>query len=370
MAEKRKPDEEWKSWALIVALFVFGLSPIALILLLIKLFGKDEEEAAPKKAPVKTAARKAMRKPKLKKSNSLWLKIAGGILMAIGLLAISEPISALFWSSDWLGLWLEDFITALAFTLSGGAMLFSGVSMDRQMKRFGRYLSIMGDREAIAVEELARKLGYPEKQVRRDLEKMVDRGYFGGRAYVNMELGYLFRSGEADIRMAREREETRNCRKAAEKQAAEGEYDRILREIRRANDEIADPVLSVKIQRLEDISAAIFRLVEAEPAKRRRIDTFLNYYLPTTQKLLDSYARFESAGVEGENLRQAKARIEKTMDSIVAGFEHQLDQLYKEDALDVDSDIRVMETMLRRDTASVERDFGLGGAVAVQQEEE
>ena len=64
--------------------------------------------------------------------------------------------------------------------------------------------------------------------------------------------------------------------------------------------------------------------------------------------------------MEGENLRQAKIRIRDTMENIVIGFEHQLDALYKADAMDVDKDIRVMEHMLRRDTASVERDFGLG----------
>ena len=84
----------------------------------------------------------------------------------------------------------------------------------------------------------------------------------------------------------------------------------------------------------------------------------------TTLKLLENYAAFEEAGVSGENLSQAKAKIEKTMDSIVAGFEHQLDELYKMDAMNVDSDIRVMETMLRRDTASAEKDFGLGTAPA------
>ena len=113
-------------------------------------------------------------------------------------------------------------------------------------------------------------------------------------------------------------------------------YSGILRNIRRANDAIADEVLSAKIDRLEDITARIFRAVEEDPDKRGRIDTFLNYYLPTTQKLLNSYAEFEAAGVEGENLRQAKSRIESTMDLIIKGFEHQLDELYKADALDVD----------------------------------
>ena len=178
-----------------------------------------------------------------------------------------------------------------------------------------------------------------------------------------MELGYLFRSSQADAEFQRKQKEA-----AAKppKEAEEG-YSGILRDIRRANDAIADPVLSAKIDRLEEIAAKIFRAVEQDPKKRGKIDTFLNYYLPTTQKLLDSYAQFEAAGVEGENLRQAKSRIESTMDAIVRGFEHQLDELYQADALDVDSDIRVMETMLGRDTASVEKDFGLGGTAAQEE---
>ena len=134
------------------------------------------------------------------------------------------------------------------------------------------------------------------------------------------------------------------------KETEEG-YSGILRKIRHANDRIADPELSRKIERLEQISGLIFREVEEHPEKRERIRTFFDYYLPTTQKLLDTYAEFEETGVEGENLRQAKERIEQTMDAIVEGFEHQLDQLYSADAMDVVSDIKVMEAMLNRDTA-------------------
>ena len=92
----------------------------------------------------------------------------------------------------------------------------------------------------------------------------------------------------------------------------------------------------------------------------------MNYYLPTTQKLLDSYAEFEEAGISGENLDQAKEKIQKTMDAIVAGFERQLDQLYQVDAMDIESDIRVMETMLKRDGAH--KDFDLGGTAAQQED--
>ncbi|WP_417044820.1 5-bromo-4-chloroindolyl phosphate hydrolysis family protein [Dysosmobacter sp.] len=388
MAGKQKKNGKeagWGIWAAIVVLFAIGAWPIALILLLVKLFGKDSQESRQAAPPLseqpagsqsagqsrssgraKTAVRSAMKSPLPKKSNAKWLKVIGIVLLVLGVAGMGDPIDALFWSDYWFSLWLPELLQYLALAAAGGAMLGAGVSMDRRLKRYAKYLAVMGDREAMPVEELARTLGYSEGRVEKDLEKMVDKGYFGNTAYLNVELGYLFRSGQADAELKRKQQEAQAAQ--TPKEAEEG-YSGILRNIRRANDAIADPILSAKIDRLEQITARIFRAVEEDPKKAGRIDTFLNYYLPTTQKLLDSYAEFESAGVEGENLHQAKSRIEATMDAIVRGFEHQLDELYKADAMDVDSDIRVMETMLRRDTASVQEDFGLGGTARQQEEE-
>lgn len=153
-----------------------------------------------------------------------------------------------------------------------------------------------------------------------------------------------------------------------DKMVSEGQ--KALDEMRRLNDSIQDAAISAQIDRLEQVSGKIFRQVQKDPTQLPQIRKFMSYYLPTTLKLLENYASFEEAGVSGENLSQAKAKIEKTMDSIVAGFEHQLDELYRTDAMDIDSDIRVMETMLRRDTASVADDFGLNGSSAVQQRDE
>lgn len=380
-SQRKKQDNDWGAWALIVFLFAIELWPLALILLFVKLFGGDGKQAQAAPPPLRTEdaqtarstqpgrARQVVgrvtRSPAAKKSTARTLKIAGAVLAAVGIVAAAEPLGMIPYSYDWLGVWLEDFLTGLAVAVGGGAMFLSGVSMDRQLKRYAKYLAVLGDREAMPVEELARTLGYSERRVEKDLQRMIEKGYFGGKAYLNVELGYLFRSGEADAAWKKKQEA---AQKAPTPKEAEEGYSGILRNIRRANDDIADPILSAKIDRLEEITARIFRAVEEDPRKRDKIGTFLNYYLPTTQKLLDSYAQFEAAGVEGENLRLAKSRIEATMDSIVKGFEHQLDELYKADAMDVDSDIRVMETMLRRDTASAEEDFGLGGT-AVQREE-
>ena len=385
---KTSGNGDW-GWPLIILSFCFGLWPIGLVLLFGKLFADDGKKTAQNAPPLQgtpgqaaasaaaprrqTKAAKAVKKvtksPAAKKSNAWWLKIGGLALLFFGLNGMVDAIDSLLWDLQngtaalW---WLEDLLGGLAITAGGGAMLYSGLSMDRQLKRFSKYLLVLGDREAMPIDELARTLGYSERRVEKDLEKMIDKGYFGGKAYLNVELGYLFRGGNAAAGFRQRFEEAQDAReerKAPPKEAEEG-YSGILRNIRRANDQIADPILSAKIDRLEDITAKIFKAVEEDPRKKDRIGTFLNYYLPTTQKLLDSYAQFEAAGVEGENLRQAKERIENTMDSIVKGFEHQLDELYQADAMDVDSDIRVMEHMLRRDTGSVEDDFGLGGTQA------
>ena len=385
MSAKRQKDEGWISWGLIVLLFIFGLSPLALVLLFLKLFGvgsgEKKRQAAPPPLQETTGQRtservgrqasqpnraqktvhQVMKAPSQKKSTARTLMIVGAILAAVGLVACAEPVEMIVWSKD-LFLYLEDLLSALAMLVGGGAMLGSGLAMNRSMKRYAQYLAVMGDRPAMSVEELARVTGFSQRRVTKDLQAMISKGYFGGKAYLNRELGYFFRSSQADEDWQRRQEEAEEA-SAPPKEAEEG-YSGILRNIRRANDRIADPALSAKIDRLEEVTAKIFQAVEADPKKRSSIDTFLNYYLPTTQKLLDSYAEFEATGVEGANLGQAKDRIEKTMDSIVAGFEHQLDELYKMDAMNVDSDIRVMETMLRRDTASVEKDFGLGANAA------
>ena len=75
----------------------------------------------------------------------------------------------------------------------------------------------------------------------------------------------------------------------------------------------------------------------------------MNYYLPTTLKILNAYAQMDAQGVEGENISAAKERIEGMMDKVVEGFEKQLDQLFKTEAMDIATDVEVLERMLDKD---------------------
>ena len=358
-------------WA--IALGFMFVSPVGVILLLLKLFAGDRQSTAlnepdlqmvalpvekvdtrinkPKYADARDASRAANVPAKPKKIKTGWMKVLGVILALVGI-SMSDGIGALD---------LSGIITAAAFILGGGALCVKGFLTDREQKRYAAYLPVIGEREAMDLDELSRISGVPRATVEKDLAQMLELNYFGNTAYLNRQLGYLFKSGDAD----KAYQESHPFRDETPEEVSEG-YSGILRDIRRANDKIADPALSAKIDQLENIVGRILRLMEEDPEKAKRMDTFMTYYLPTTQKLLDSYARFEAAGVEGENLRESKRRISETMDMILKGFSHQLDELYKADAMDIDSDIRVMETMLKRDTGSAADDFGFGGGSAVQ----
>lgn len=127
------------------------------------------------------------------------------------------------------------------------------------------------------------------------------------------------------------------------------ERDRAIGEMKRLNDAIQDPVISAQIDRLEADTEKIVAHVAAHPEKLSQIRKFMNYYLPTTLKLLNAYDRMDAAGVSGENIDTTKRRVEDIMGTIVTAFHKQLDNLFGTDALDISTDISVLETLLARE---------------------
>lgn len=378
---KKKNDVDVGGWIIIAALFAFGLWPIGLIALISKLSDKPKKVSSPRsgtrtstspnanvtarstnkveKTVVKTA-KKMNRAPKASDKTSRILSIVGAAITAIFGISLVTMLGEVI-AYGWYSYMMEELFPMCGFFAGGVAMLVAGQRMKRRSARIARYLAVMGERGYISVEELCTVTGKSRKKIESDLDYMVEKGLLGAGAYLDSGRGIFFRSADAFADYANATAKKENV---TPKEANEG-YAGALRAIRSANDRIADPVLSEKIDHLETVAGKIFREVEGHPEKQQQAATFLNYYLPTTLKLLDSYAKFEEAGIEGENLSRAQEHIEETMDALIKGFDKQLDDLYRNEAMDIDSDIRVMENMLRRDTASVEDDFGLGGA-AVQ----
>ena len=127
------------------------------------------------------------------------------------------------------------------------------------------------------------------------------------------------------------------------------EYHRIFRALRSLDNRIADATISYKIERIESTCAKIFRTVEENPQKLPQIRRFMSYYLPTTLKLLRSYATLEKQGIQGENIASTKDSINSVLGKLVAGFDAQLDQLFLADAMDISADIDVLQNMMAQD---------------------
>ena len=167
--------------------------------------------------------------------------------------------------------------------------------------------------------------------------------------------GKLSRGGESAAGSAEKKEEAPKKPEPAPS-TGNAELDKVIKdgnlalsEMKRLDDNIADPGVSADIVRLSRVSGKIFQAVRDDPEKLPQIRQFMNYYLPTTLKLLNAYDRMSGAGVSGENIDGTKTKVEDMLKTIVKAFEKQLDALYGSDALDISADIQVMETLLARE---------------------
>lgn len=372
-APPKKNNNDLGAWIFIAVMFAVAW-PVGLILLLMKLSegGKKKvrRQTARSDAAQKTV-QQVTRTPEYSARSGKIMKTVGAVLGIVGALFLLRQLDFTLGYAIEYGEWmylLRQIFYPVGMLAGGASLLLGSGVIKRRQRRFATYLRTAGQKQAVPLDYLARAADVSRRRVEKDINAMLEKGLWGDEAYIDMGSGMLFRSQDAASAYFDAARRARAEQESPVQTAPEG-YAGILRQIRELNDRIADEALSAKLDRLEQLSGRIFKLVEENEEKRAAASTFLNYYLPTTLKLMENYANFEEAGVSGENLSQAKAKIEKTMDSIVAGFEHQLDALYRTDAMDIASDIQVMETMLRRDTASVADDFGLGGGSAVQQEE-
>ncbi len=135
------------------------------------------------------------------------------------------------------------------------------------------------------------------------------------------------------------------------------EANRALREMAKLYSNIKDADVKLKINELMRITDKIMQNAVADPDDITQTKKFLNYYLPTTIKLLHSYDRMSSQGIEGETLDKTMKNINEMLDEAIEAFKKRLDSMFENQALDIETDIEVMNTMLAREGLSSCKDF-------------
>ena len=383
--ERNEKKSDTVYWVIAVALLVTGVAaPVGILMIVLKLLTRNkkrgrhpyyvqQEENGPGarataagEAEPEEAAKPAKKKRGGKKAagagqdlvrdmaaSSKGMVTGGAALSAaFGCMAVINAADNLWMLPDILW-YLEEIIPLLCFTTVGLGVLWAGLRRRKQAHRYRGYLAMIGQRKSISISSLSAATGSPAAKVREDLEDMLDDGFFPS--------GFLDYGGDRLVVSGTGlEEELAPEKKAAPQQEEPAAEDAVLSEIRAVSGAVDNPKLSAQIDRIGVITAKILEYQRNRPEKAPQLHSFLSYYLPTTLKILRAYSQLEDQEVSGENITSAMERIEGMMDKVVEGFEKQLDLLFQGDAMDITTDVEVLERMLAKDGLSDQEGLTLG----------
>jgi 5-bromo-4-chloroindolyl phosphate hydrolysis protein len=246
-----------------------------------------------------------------------------------------------------------------------------GSAIRKRLKRFYQYIGIMKNKNYCMIQELSKLSGQKSSFIIKDLSKMIAIGMFP-EGHLDEQKTCFMLNNESYGQYLKLRESMKAQQVEEEKinlQSKSGEEPQnpqlkkaiedgkaYVRQIREANDAIPGAEISQKLYHLENVTSKIFAYVELHPEQLPDIQKFMDYYLPTTAKLLNAYREFDLQPVQGENISSAKKEIEDTLDTINLAFEKLLDSLFQDAAIDISTDISVLHTMLKQEGLA-EKDF-------------
>lgn len=260
----------------------------------------------------------------------------------------------------------------IAAIVASGALGIYGNTLRKKVNRFRSYVRTLNGKTYVKIEELAKGVRKSPKFVKRDLKKMIKNRMFL-EGHLDEEGNYLITSDESyeqymQTKKASEIQEKEMQEKEQAEQKLRGtlseevqevikEGEAYLEEIRSCNEAIPGVEISNKMYHLENVILRIFKRVEQHPELISDLHKFMDYYLPTTVKLLKAYKELDKQPVEGENIKTAKQEIENTLDTINEAFENLLDSFFRNTAWDVSTDISVLKTMLAQEGLTGNKDF-------------
>lgn len=296
--------------------------------------------------------------------------MAAGILKTVGGGMLSFFTFMLFLSGAALYMLVADagmvpMGLGLAGFGAGAWLLSSGVRTLNRLKRFKAYRRTLGHKTYCTLERLARSVGKNVSFVRKELWTMISDGWFL-EGHMDKEESCLITSHETYRQFEQSRlqleERQRQAQAETKKTTAQAAPSRnpqlqevldrgnaFIAEIRRCNDAIPGEEISGKIDRMEHIVRRIFQRAEAHPEIVPDLKRMMDHYLPMTVKLLNAYADMDAQPIQGETIQASKREIEATLDTLNLAFEKILDDLFRDTAMDVSSDISVLNTLLAQE---------------------
>ena len=310
-------------------------------------------------------------KPAANKAAQTALRNPPGDLAGIVLTALGATFTTIFglsiFVSTVLGIAIDSFTTAgtvtsvilIPFLIASIAALTAGVKMHGRAKRFKQYMKIIGGKTYCRIRDLAKGIKKSDSFVLKDLQKMIDKHFFtdahldhsGQNLILDSETyqQYLDSENAYRKRLAEEKELRESAGEDTELAQALREGQEYIRRIQEANAAIPGETFTAKLDHMEDIITRIFEVVRQKPDQLYKLRRFMKYYMPTTIKLLEAYKELDAQPVQGENIIRSKEEIENTLDTINIAFEKLLDSFFEESAMEIKSDISVLQNMFAQE---------------------
>lgn len=318
------------------------------------------------------------------------LTVFGGI--GTGFSAIGVLVTFILFLAEGM---ILPLVWALAFLFGFIFMIDRGCMRRNRIKRAERYVALCGGKSYIDIEELALQMGKSKRHILKDVKKMIKLGIFPEghldaqesclilndetfREYLKLQKERKALEMEAKVVRMQEKQKAKGAHlipdgvqddcDAGELVESEGIEDpelvALIREgndyiskLRKLNDKIEGEVISAKLSQLENLLQEIFDRVKEHPEQMSQMQKFMNYYLPTTLKLVEAYAEFNDVSVPGADIASAKLEIEKTLDTINQAFAELLNKLFRSSVYDVTTDAQVLQTMLAKEGLTGNKEF-------------
>lgn len=276
------------------------------------------------------------------------------------------------------GTWLPvGIVTAVILGVST-SMMSRGAKQRGLIKRAQRYMQICGTKMYADIDEIALQTGNSSKFVRKDLKKMLRKGMFPEGHLDRQETCFMLsnevyrqytETAEA-FRMREQMKAESTRQKTIEEEAQEiknqqevelnammAEGMTYIQKLRALNEAIPGAEITSQLSQLESLLRQIFDRVKEHPEQMNRMHKLMEYYLPTTVKLMEAYVQFEKVENPGQDIRDAKAEIQKTLGIINEAFTELLNNLFQDEVFDATTDAQVLQAMLSRE--GLRREMGL-----------
>ena len=260
--------------------------------------------------------------------------------------------------------WPTGIYIFLLLLLSACLLLIRKGLMERsRLSRMKRYVSLCDDNMYVNIKYLAQKTGKSISYVLKDVKKMLQLGFFP-EGHLDIKESCLMldeatyqeylrieqeRKTLAEDEAKKEAELANQTPEQQELSAMISEGQDYIAKLHHLNDLIEGELISEKLYRMENLLIEIFKRVKESPEQMPKMRKLMNYYLPTTIKLLEAYHEFDHISSPGQDIISAKAEIEKTIDIINDAFVELLNKLFQTDAYDVTTDAQVLQTMLAKE---------------------